>query len=890
MKNKLFKNKKRLFSMALAVLMIFSMMPFNNLSNGSVVKAADGMFDPDDLNWEFPYRCQDNAVEFEALKTPITVEAEKRTLTPIINKDFVFPSTEEENISDNALVCILFKVKIYNEQAGNRTIYIPYYKFKAISNHAPKINEIHDYNQSITTTFFYGDKIDVSYKVFNDAENGKYATNIETKSKFTLKSRNIGSEDIIDSSLYDTDLNLASEELKHYQFYPTCLNSMETVDFTERFIHNGSTTFITKPIEVVGSGFKFIDTFVEMNGYRQFYREQNIDAYSSEDKLKEYLGEFKEYDSANKLITYTHRAYLSNFAGESTLETCNATIYINRLLSSDFNAYGKFAFYYFTPIITPAFNGGNISSRFNLLSTTSRNLTVDAYDKDDNKVFSTSLTPGNKYEIKENISKINKLVTNGKLPGFTGDVHEATPDFPGEEPSADEKAKEEELAKAKEDAKKEIDKLENLTDEQADKAKTDIDNAPDTTTVDQIVEDAKKKDADNKTAADEKTKEEELAKAKEDAKKEINSNPDLTNADKDKYAKDIDNAKTVKEVRDILDEAKKKAEAKINENDPEYLKNKLKGLIEEAKRVRYPSEELEEAIDEAYDILLDRYSRVEDYKYAIENLERILQNMRDTRRNRFKLDVDDLNEKDEELTGKTETKWYIDVYNGKKRILSGQANYKGDFAIEIKKGKIKAKDTLKVVATDPQNDKKYKEVEIEVGGDSKETKDNKPTFNINDLLQADGSKPLTDLAVFPVGKNFYNVVQNGQKTTVYMDVKTFISGNRTMLPIRYIAYTLGFNVEYDNFTREAIFSNTENSALAKKTIRVNIDTGLMKDSYGNVFAFDVRPVLINNRIHASIANIARMFEASQGTIEDGINQTIEWDSARKAVYVFKNIK
>lgn len=387
-----------------------------------------------------------------------------------------------------------------------------------------------------------------------------------------------------------------------------------------------------------------------------------------------------------------------------------------------------------------------------------------------------------------------------------------------------------------------------------------------------------------------KAKEEELAKAKEEAKKEINSNADLTNADKDKYAKDIDNAKTVKEVRDILDEAKKKAEAKINENDPEYLKNKLKKLIEEAKRVRYPSEELEEAIDEAYDILLDRYSRVEDYKYAIENLERILQNMRDTRRNRFKLDVDDLNEKDEELTGKTETKWYIDVYNGKKRILSGQANYKGDFAIEIKKGKIKAKDTLKVVATDPQDDKKYKEVEIEVGGDAKDNKENKPTFDINDLLQADGTNSLSDLAIFPVGRNYYNVIQNNQKTTVYMDVKTFISGNRTMLPIRYIAYTLGFNVEYDSITREAIFSNTENSALAKKTIWVNIDTGLMRDSAGRVYSSDVRPVLINNRIHASIANIARMFEASQGTIEDGVSQTIEWDSARKAVYVFKNVK
>ena len=536
---------------------------------------------------------------------------------------------------------------------------------------------------------------------------------------------------------------------------------------------------------------------------------------------------------------------------------------------------------------TPIYLFKLFSCDHNLISTTSKNITIDGYDNNGQKLFNTLLSPGNTYDINSK-NYVNKIVVDGKSNGFNGEIKEAKKNFPDEEPSEDEKTKEE-LAKAKEEAKAEIDKLENLSEEDKNKAKTDIDNATDKTTVDKIVEDAKKKDADNKTAADEKTKEE-LAKAKEDAKKEINSNPDLTNADKDKYAKDIDNAKTVKEVRDILDEAKKKAEAKINENDPEYLKNKLKGLIEEAKRVRYPSEDLEEAIDEAYDIFLDRYSRVEDYKYAIENLERILQNMRDTRRNRFKLDVDDLNEKDEELTGKTETKWYIDVYNGKKRILSGQANYKGDFAIEIKKGKIKAKDTLKVVATDPQNDKKYKEVEIEVGGDSKETKDNKPTFNINDLLQADGSKPLTDLAVFPVGKNFYNVVQNGQKTTVYMDVKTFISGNRTMLPIRYIAYTLGFNVEYDNFTREAIFSNTENSALAKKTIRVNIDTGLMKDSYGNVFASDVRPVLINNRIYASIANIARMFEASQGTIEDGINQTIEWDSARKAVFVFKNIK
>ncbi len=487
------------------------------------------------------------------------------------------------------------------------------------------------------------------------------------------------------------------------------------------------------------------------------------------------------------------------------------------------------------------------------------------------------------------------------------------------------------LAKAKEDAKTEIKAIKDLTAEQIAELEKKVDEATSEEAVKAIVEEAKKQAETNKASEEEKAQA--LAKAKEDAKTEIKAIEGLTAEQIAELEKKVDEATSDEAVKVIVEEAKKQAEtnkaseeekakeealkkakeeelarakeealkkakeeelakelAKKNENDPEYQKNKLSKLLEEAKRLRHPSEELEAAIDEAYDILLDKYARLEDYKYAIEKIERILQNRRDTRRNRFKLDVDDLNEKDTELTGKTGAKWYIDVYNGKKCILSGQANYKGDFSIEIKKGKIKAKDKLKVVATDPQDDKKYKEVEIEVGGDGKENKENKSAFDINDLLQADGSNSLSDLAIFPVGRNYYNVIQNNQKTTVYMDVKSFISGNRAMLPIRYIAYTLGFNVEYDSITREAIFSNTENSALAKKTIWVNIDTGLMRDSAGRIYSSDVRPVLINNRIHASIANIARMFEASQGTIEDGISQTIEWDNARKAVYVFKNVR
>ena len=755
MKNKMFKK----FGALLMALMLI----ITSISSLTNVKAAG--FDPDNLYWEFPVR-NETGKDFSGFNKPLNGEVESRLISTLKDGEYGFI------------------IKIFNEQIGNRTIYLPVC--------------VGSGDESLKITLFYGDKIEIKKVSADDC----------TRLPFEI---------------YGDGLKLKMERR------PTSSSAIHVVDVITNIKSKNLNLSFYCNNNLVYTKLLLPGATMDISTSNPF---SNVRTVFTDDKNK------SSFDFDGKIIIGTPSSF--SF-GDNIREA------------------------------TPYFPGEEELAK-------AKEDAKSEIDKLEN------LSEEDKNKAKTDIDNATDKTTVDKI------VEDAKKKDADNKTAADEKTKEEELAKAKEEAKKEIDKLENLSEEDKNKAKTDIDNAPDTTTVDKIVEDAKKKDADNKTAADEKAKEEELAKAKEEAKKEINSNPNLTNADKDKYAKDIDNAKTVKEVRDILDEAKKKAEAKINENDPEYLKNKLKKLIEEAKRARYPSEELEEAIDEAYDILLDRYSRIEDYKYAIENLERILQNMRDTRRNRFKLDVDDLNEKDEELTGKTETKWYIDVYNGKKRILSGQANYKGDFVIEIKKGKIKAKDTLKVVATDPQNDKKYKEVEIEVGGDSKETKDNNPTFNINDLLQADGSKPLTDLAVFPVGKNFYNVVQNGQKTTVYMDVKTFISGNRTMLPIRYIAYTLGFNVEYDNFTREAIFSNTENSALAKKTIRVNIDTGLMKDSYGNVFASDVRPVLINNRIHASIANIARMFEASQGTIEDGINQTIEWDSARKAVYVFKNIK
>ena len=856
MKNKIFK-KFGAIIMALVIIL-------TSIGSMSTSFAKKDYFDPDDLYWEFPYRCQDDAIEFEAFKKPITVEAESRELSPII---------KSKELQGKGLA---ITIKIYNEQAGNRIIYSGGFGDNKF-------------------TLFYGDKIDVSYYILKPT--------------------------------------------KEYK-------SGKSDDLSENIIYYDNEPFPYCNLEVVGTGYKIVSSLSSSEKNVKVGVGNIADGNYYMQKVKTYSSTLQLTNSKSKKMTLTFYngegykiekiVYKQPTSGiYSDEKTFILPSYIMPGKSANINFYYTIDYHgsgYTDPSkaikqiiinnLEPGFKGEvrEAKKEFPNEAASGEKAQALAKAKEDAKTEIKAIKDLTAEQISEYEKKVDEADSEEAVKAI---VEEAKKQAQTNKASEEEKAQA--LAKAKEDAKTEIKAIKDLTAEQIAEFEKKVDEATSEEAVKAIVEEAKKQAETNKASEEEKAKQEALEKAKEEAKKEIKANKDLTAEQIVEYEKKIDQADSEEAVKAIVEEAKKQAEtnkaseeekakqealekakeealkkakeeelakelAKKNENDPAYQKDKLNKLLEEAKRVRHPSEELEAAIDEGYDILFDKYARLEDYKYAIEKIERILQNRRDTRRNRFKLDVDDLNEKDTELTGKTGAKWYIDVYNGKKCILSGQANYKGDFSIEIKKGKIKAKDKLKVVATDPQDDKKYKEVEIEVTGKANEAKEQKGATSIDDLLQADGSNSLSDLAVFPVGKNFYNVVQNNQKTTVYMDVTTFISGNRTMLPMRYIAYALGFNVEYDSLAREAIFSNTENSSLVKKTIRVNIDTGLMRDSDGRIYASDVRPVLINNRIHASIANIARMFNASQGTIEDGISQTIEWDNARKAVYVFKNVR
>lgn len=452
------------------------------------------------------------------------------------------------------------------------------------------------------------------------------------------------------------------------------------------------------------------------------------------------------------------------------------------------------------------------------------------------------------------------------------------------------KADAESLEKAKENAKDQISKNDNLDEAQKAEATTKVNNAKTVEEVNKIVGDLALANLEKKLAEKDKALTEK-EKALENSNKELKEAKEKLEGNLKEKVEELEKIK--KELADLKknksDEEEKEKEDKKNENDPAYQKKKLQDLVESAKRIRYPSEDLERAIDQAYDVLYNRYSELEDYKWAIENLERILQNMKDNRRNRYKLEVEDINVTDKEITGKTETKWYIDIYNGKKRILNGQADYKGNFSIEVKKDKFKAKDKLKVVATDPMDNNKYKEVEIVVGGEGTSVTNQEGTVITPDMLKAEGHDP-NEMAVFPINKNYYNIIKNGEKTTVYMDVNSYAVNGRTMLPIRFAANALGYNVEYDEVNKEAIFTNTSNPVLAKATFRMNVYTGYIYGSNGTTYQMDQRPVINNQRTFVSISNLAKAFGGTHGNINDGVKNTIEWDQANYSAILFKFAK
>lgn len=120
-------------------------------------------------------------------------------------------------------------------------------------------------------------------------------------------------------------------------------------------------------------------------------------------------------------------------------------------------------------------------------------------------------------------------------------------------------------------------------------------------------------------------------------------------------------------------------------------------------------------------------------------------------------------------------------------------------------------------------------------------------------------------------------------------IKPFISNDRTMLPIRYVAEALGMEVNWNQATRTATFTNKAgNNALNVGSVTINAKTLEMRNQYQTVIPVDSKPILRNGRFYVSVTNIIKAFGGTHGTVEDGMRNTIEWDRNNSRVLIYKN--
>ena len=141
-------------------------------------------------------------------------------------------------------------------------------------------------------------------------------------------------------------------------------------------------------------------------------------------------------------------------------------------------------------------------------------------------------------------------------------------------------------------------------------------------------------------------------------------------------------------------------------------------------------------------------------------------------------------------------------------------------------------------------------------------------------------KPVTKMEIdwkleLIVGVSTINREINGVQSKIKMDVAPYIRDGRTMLPIRYVAEALGFDVEWIKSTRTVVLKNNSTR------VEIPVDTNKIIVN-GTVYTSDVKPEIKNNRTMLPIANIARALGLKDG-------KDIIWNSKSKMVTIYRSI-
>ncbi|EFI42485.1 stalk domain-containing protein [Peptoniphilus sp. oral taxon 386] len=132
---------------------------------------------------------------------------------------------------------------------------------------------------------------------------------------------------------------------------------------------------------------------------------------------------------------------------------------------------------------------------------------------------------------------------------------------------------------------------------------------------------------------------------------------------------------------------------------------------------------------------------------------------------------------------------------------------------------------------------------------------------------------------FVIGSGKLVKTVDGITTIQYMDVAPYIKDGRTMLPLRYVAESLGYTVSWNASTRIATFTD------GTHIILVSIDSSKFYID-GKAYNFSVKPEIKNGRTMLPISEVGKALGLSHGNKGEGKN--IEWDAATQTVVIQKN--
>lgn len=176
---------------------------------------------------------------------------------------------------------------------------------------------------------------------------------------------------------------------------------------------------------------------------------------------------------------------------------------------------------------------------------------------------------------------------------------------------------------------------------------------------------------------------------------------------------------------------------------------------------------------------------------------------------------------------------------------------------------------------EPETDKKAEREEQKRrhrGNYYHEEENNEDEAKTIDKVQEEKQKE--SKVLISIGDKKLDKINNCVHTVLNMDVKPYIKGGRTMLPLRYVAEALGYRVAWLSETRTAVIMDIG------LRVEIPVDSNFIIVN-GVKYTSDVKPELRKNRIMLPIANIARALGFKDG-------KDIIWDEVNRQVTLIRN--